>query len=197
MDLLSSDILEFDNKTIKDLSYENEQLTGYTFRNCIFDHCTFLTCNLEGSTFVHCTFKNCSLSAVKVRKTRFEDTKFIKSKVIGVDWTDKFNFKIKNLSFVESVIDYSVFNGITLIGFTLKDSQAHEVDFIESDLSGANCEGTDFDRSNFLKTRLRGASFIKAKNYLIDPTVNKVKGMKVSMPEAMQFLTILGLEVGE
>jgi fluoroquinolone resistance protein len=193
MDLRISRDTEYIQVVIKDLYYENEQITGFDFKECTFDHCTFLTCSFEGSSFVNCTFKNCNISAVKVKKTRFHNVHFIKSKVIGIDWTDKFNFKITGLRFEDSSIDYSIFNGLILKEFALIDSKAHEVDFIDTAMEAADCSGTDFERSNFLRTNLKRANFVGARNYIINPSTNKIKGLKLSLPEAMSVFDIIGI----
>lgn len=187
----------FEASTFRDLFYEDVNCAGKTFKNVTFEHCTFMTCDFEGCSFVECSFINCNLSAVSVKKTRFYQVNFIKSKVIGIDWTDKYNFKITGLHFDHCVVNYSVFNGIILKDFVLTNSIAHEVDFIETDMNNADCKGTDFDRSNFLRTKLKNADFCQAINYHIDPNTNSLKGIKVSMPEALSFLDLLGISFND
>ncbi len=120
------DLDEYYDTKLANLQFDGKNIAK-DFNGCTFDHCTFLNCNFEGSSFVNYTFNNCNISAVKVLKTRFQNVKFFKSKVIGIDWTDKFNIKIDGLSFDMCTVNYSVFNGVELKNFKLINSVAHEL----------------------------------------------------------------------
>jgi len=70
----------------------------------------------------------------------------------------------------------------------IKDCEANEVDFTESNLNKANCTMTDFKGSKFSNTDLSYADFTSAKNYDIDPTYNKIKKATFSIPEVLTLL---------
>lgn len=55
--------------------------------------------------------------------------------------------------------------------------------------------GTDFLDSNFLRTDLKDCDFTNAFNYHIDPTTNYIKNIKLSLPEALSVLRIIGIDL--
>jgi fluoroquinolone resistance protein len=185
---------DFIDQTLQDLDYIEGYLENKTFKNCIFKHCNFMQCTFESCSFVDCTFENCDLSVIKHNKTHFANLIFKKSKAIGVNWTEKFSFKI-TLEFYNSVINYSIFMGMTLRNFKLIDSIAHEVDFGDTKMKDAICTGTDFQDSVFLRTQLTNADFRKATNYTINPQNNAVKKANFSLPDALTLLSEFGVIV--
>ena len=68
------------------------------------------------------------------------------------------------------------------------DCVAVDVDFREADLSQADFAGSDLSESLFVNTDLSEADLSRARNYLIDPGQNVLKGARFSMPEAMSLL---------
>ena len=71
----------------------------------------------------------------------FGETSFARSKVVGVNWTLGRGQSFKWMhpsSFVECVIDFSAFIGLTLRKMVLQKCSAKEVEFSDADLSAAN-----------------------------------------------------------
>jgi len=166
---------------------------GIECEGCVFSHCVFLNCIFKECRFIDCSFSECTLSAITLNQTIFHEVVFIKSKIIGMDWTKARS--IRGLSFQSSVLDYSNFSYIKHPKLLLKDSAVHEVDFTEADLSDSSFNGSDLHRSVFHHTNLSGSSFAGAYNYAIDPTANKVAKARFSLPEAASLLTSLGIEL--
>lgn len=74
---------------------------------------------------------------------------------------------------------------------------AEEVDFRGANLTGANLTFTDFSGSFFKHTVLERADFTHASNYQIDVNLNKVKGARFMLPEAISLLRSLDIELLE
>jgi uncharacterized protein YjbI with pentapeptide repeats len=132
--------------------------------------------------FPHCTFGKCDLSNLNPMNSEFFDVKFNGCKAIGIDWTRALIFKDNSLT--DCLVNYSNFRFRKMQGFVLKKCEAKEVDFIETDITGANFRHTDFENATFFKTNLTKADFTGAVNYGIDVTNNVLKEARFSLPEA-------------
>lgn len=163
------------------------------FEECKFTNCSFVECKFVKCKFINCEFRECVLSAVIFDQDRFVDTSFDDSKVIGIDWTKA--KELQNLKFNKCQLNYSNFKLLKLPKTVMKDCQAKEVAFIETDLRESDLSGTDFEGSIFSKTNLSKANLKGAKNYFIDPINNKIKKAKFSLPEAMTLLDNLDVVI--
>lgn len=117
---------------------------------------------------------------------------------MGVNWAQA-NWTSPGLGpppeFINSVISYSTFIGLNLVGMRIVNCTASEVDFRESDLSQADFTGTDLSKSLFMDTNLTQADLSQARNYQIDPGQNLLKGARFSMPEAMALLYSMDIDL--
>jgi uncharacterized protein YjbI with pentapeptide repeats len=71
--------------------------------------------------------------------------------------------------------------------------EAKEVEFTETDFTGAVFTETNFEKSQFFKTNLSEADFRGARNYDIDIINNTIKKAKFSYPEAVSLLNNLDI----
>lgn len=176
-----------------------EVLTG-EFTDCEFVKCAFAAVVLSNCRFFNCTFQECDLSLIQISGSSFPATRFEKSKLIGINWTlgnwsqVEFNPLV---GFFDCVISHSTFIGLELTGLQIKNCMAHEVDFRETNLSKVNFQGTDLGKSLFGNTDLTAADLSQARNYQIDPGLNKLKKAKFSLPEAMALLYSMDIEIIE
>lgn len=185
---------EYTSETWKDLS-----LGGETFEKIEFYKCTFQSCNFEKTLFKRCIFdecifKNCNLSLAKVTSSSFMDTMFQNSKLVGIHWTAASN-QIFSVDFLNSVLNYSIFEGMNLKSIKLATCTVLEADFSNATLAGTDCRDTDFAGSTFRNTDLSKADFRGARNYGMNPAENKIIKMKCSMPEVLCLLDEFGVEI--
>jgi uncharacterized protein YjbI with pentapeptide repeats len=184
-------------ETFTALKHQGSRLVGIEFDGCTFDHCNFARAVLSDCRFTSCRFVACDLSAMQVIASRFRDLKVEKSKLLGIDWTKADGMDDRRaptaLSFSECILDLSSFFGLNLRGAVIERCSSREVNFTEADMRDAVCAGTDFDGATFHRTDLEGADLRGALNYAIDPRLNKVKGGRFSLPEAIALLR--GLDV--
>ncbi len=177
----------FTNLTLPRARLERVELDECVFERCSFTESTFYRCKLTA-----CRFVRCDLSLLQVPNCLLTEVRFEGSKAIGIDWTKAGTTEaarvMMSLSFDECVLDYASFFGLSLRSGTLTRCSAKEADFAEADLRGAACAGTDFAGAKFLHTNLEGADFTGATGYAIDPTANRMKGARFSLPEAVSLL---------
>lgn len=197
---LSDGALEYERKTFRKLEATGRRITGKTFQECSFVNCVLNETHFEGCKFYNCTFKSCDLSLMKVHNCVFAEVRFEDTKVVGINWTEATWGKHSLLSaihFSECTLNYSTFIGLKLNKLSLVRCLAKDVDFSEADLTGANCEGTDFSDSRFHHTNLTEANFSKATHYQIAATYNTLKKTRFSLPEAVALLRSLDILLEE
>jgi fluoroquinolone resistance protein len=188
---------EFFQHTFRSVDGPHRSVLGKQFEECRFDHCLLQEADLSNCTFRDSSFVGCDLSVMKVVNCRFVDVAFTGCKVTGVDWTAAQQSAIgTGLTFEQqSILDYSVFSRVTMRNTSIRDCTAREVDFTDADLSGSDFSGTDLTGARFHGTNLSKAHLEGAFGYTIDPTVNQLKGARVSLPEAASLLECLGIRV--
>lgn len=169
----------------------------------LFEGCRFIRANFSESQFirckfVECEFNNCNLSAVQFKDSSFNDIIFFESKVTGVNWT-MLNWPHIRLSspfqFYNCIISHSSFYSLELQELVIEGCIAHDVDFREADLRRANFKLTDFEKSQFVHTKLYAADFTEAHSYSIDPTQNDIRKAKFSLPDAIHLLDGFDIQI--
>ena len=91
------------------------------------------------------------------------------------------------------MINSSSFYGLNQTKIVIEECRAHDVDFREANLSGANFSHTDLASSLFGNTNLTGAKFNDAVNYDINTSL--VKNATFCRYEAIRLLDSLGINL--
>lgn len=182
----------------KDINFSQRKIDSKEFDNCTFNGCNFEETAFYKCKFYECIFINCNLSMIKVEKSTFFDTTFESSKAMGINWTNADWPRIKlssPINFYKCALHYSSFFGLFIREIAIVECNATEVDFREADCTNANFSYTDFTMSLFSKTNLTKADFSEATNYYIDIFLNVITNAKFSIPEAMNLLRCLDIEL--
>ena len=179
------------HETFTGLFLSNETVVGKEFEECEFHKCSFVNCNLDSWKILDCKFVECRMSAINPANSRFQGVKFLASQVIGFDWTRA--AVIEDLEFTNCKINYSNFKLLKLPRLALINCEAHEADFINTDLTDGVFTNTDFENSRFFKADLTNADFRGAKNYTIDARNTVLKKTRFALPEALALLD--GLDI--
>jgi uncharacterized protein YjbI with pentapeptide repeats len=191
---------EYYDQIFEKVSLEQGGKLSAAFTDCTFVQSSFEAAILNYCRLTNCIFKECNLSLVQINGSSFPGTRFEKSKLMGIDWTQG-NWPTSSLSnlvgFFDCVISHGTFIGLTPQGIQIKNCIANEVDFREADLSGADFKGTDLARSIFGNTNLKEADLSQARNYEIDPGNNRLIGAKFSLPEAIALLYSMDIQLVE
>lgn len=198
--ILSDEQRIYVNQHFKGMDFSHQQINTKEFDNCHFIDCNLTDVSLLKCKFSECLFKNCNLSMAKVNGCSFFDVIFEDSKAIGINWTMAYWSTIKlsaPLKFYKSILNDSSFLGLSLHELVMVECKAHDVDFRETDCTQADFSYTDFTNSLFNKTNLTQANFSEAINYNIDVFLNEIKRAKFSLPEAMNLLNSLDIELVE
>jgi len=189
----SNEEIYHEDKIFENISYEEMHITGRNFDNCRFYKSSLKGCVLQQCTFDKCTFEECDLSLMKFLSTSFSDVKIINCKAIGIIWAD--TISALSVNFDHSRISFSSFYGKQLKKSRFINCAANDVDFTGCNLSQASFTGSDLQNAKFENTDLTRADFVGAKNYRIQPGMNKIKNAKFSLPEALSFLDSLDIQI--
>lgn len=187
---------EYTEETFAKLKLDAKRISGRVFDDCVFSQCFFRECIFVSCKFNNCVFQDCDLGLVRFDDSAFNETRFERSTLMGVNWTlaawSRFQSE-SPVAFRACVLDLSVFMGLSLRKALFEKCSAKEVEFSEADLSAANFSGTDLSKSRFLQTNLSKANFVGATNYFIDVSTNNIKQAKFALPEALSLL--YGLDI--
>jgi len=166
-------------KTFTDINYADKILRNREFVKCEFIKCDFSKSDLSQNDFVDCHFVQCNFSMTIVNKTGFKDVTFSGCKILGVDFSkcSKFMF---SFFFEHCQINYSTFYGTKLRKTKFTDCALKETDFEEADLTAAIFHNCDLSGAIFVRSILEKTDFSTAKNFGIDPEINKMKQAKFS-----------------
>jgi uncharacterized protein YjbI with pentapeptide repeats len=177
----------YEDQEFSRLSCHAVELNDIEFFRCRFEGCHFLRSAVRGCRFEQCVFERCDMSLLKATDSQFIDVRFLKTKMLGIDWTAAAS--PLSLVFQESIVNHSIFVGLSLRKMEMVQCTAHEVDFTRTNLTSANLAATDFLGSRFADTNLSYADLSKATNYAIHPTMNRLKKTVFSLPEAVSLLS--------
>jgi fluoroquinolone resistance protein len=189
---------EYHDQKFKKVSLEKDEVITGIFVDCRFVNCTFTSAVLRNCRFKNCVIQNCDLSLAKISGSSFPMTRFEKSELIGINWTQgnwsNLGFG-KPKGFSECVLSHGTFIGIDLSGIEMKDCIAVDVDFRETNLSKVVFGKTDLSKSIFGNTNLSEADLRCARNYDIALGQNNIKRAKFTMPEAIALLYSTDIEL--
>ena len=175
----------------------------FTVKRSVFDDCSFVDCDFSGALIEDCRFRDCdfqnsNLSVMRWNRSKVIGVDFRHCKVTGVDWTtlDWSSYRLGSpLLFEWCDISLSVFNSLVLRGLCLRDCTAHEVDFSDCDLEGAEFCRSDFQEARFSSCRLDRCNFRGATNYVVNPLENSIEKAQFSTPEVLTLLNCFNLEI--
>ena len=176
---------------------QGEVLERVELEGCRLDGCVLEKAVLRDCTFVDCTFTGCNLSMADLDGTRFTDCRFVDCKALAVAWgrAGAAPLSTRPWDFERCRLDLGSFREVEAKGSRFVDCSMREVDLAGADLQEADLGGADLDGATFAGTDLRGASLIGAAGYLVDPAVNRVRGLRVDAVAATGILRAIGLVV--
>lgn len=181
----------FENEII-DLTVVDD-FEGKEFVACDFKSLNLSEKSLKNTLFIECRFSKCDLSNALLQGVRFRDVSFVDCKIMGV------NFSVvslsEDLSFTDSMLDFSVFQGLDLRNFKAIDCSINDGDFAASNLEGAVFRGSRLRNTSFNECNLKKSDFTDASDYFIDPQFTRIEKAKFSMPDAMVFFEALDINV--
>ena len=190
---MSFDEKEYYDEVFKNLDISETILCDIEFDNCTFKNCQFHKTTLDSCRFIDCAFLECDLSLIKIEDSYFSDIVVKDSKAIGIDFSALTSHI--QMKFYDSNVSMSSFFQVDLKHSEFIRCNLNEVDFEQTGLEKVNFKESDLLNATFGNTNLKNADLSSAKNYLINPEHNNLKGTKVSLPQADSFLKFLDVKI--
>jgi len=185
-------------------SYENQEFQGVPlagrdlcrkeFSRCTFKSCDFGESKFNSALFIDSVFICCNLTNVKVDNCSFRGVVFEDCKMVNVAFT-AINPFLLDWVFKGCKVEFCNFGGLKLKHSRFIDSSIRGTEFINVDLEKADFAGSDLQGSRFHNAVLEDANFVGARNYYIDPTSNRLKKAKFSVPEVLSLLAAFDIKV--
>jgi uncharacterized protein YjbI with pentapeptide repeats len=132
----------------------------FQFERCNLNDSVFAGQALISTRIYDCTLAGCDFAKTNLRKSVFEKC------------------NLNNSVFVDSVLTSTKFLDCTVVGGN----------FAEADLGKCVFDAVDLSGTRFLNTNLNFSDFSTARNYQINPNVNKLRKTVFSLPEAVSLL---------
>lgn len=186
----------FTDETFLGTAYPEAAFSGMEFENCRFVSCDFSGSRLASCLFDRCRFEQCNLSNLNVHDSVFRNVTFAKSKLMGIWWYEvRKRSSVLSVTFDDSLLTYCNFAGLDLRKCRFMRCHALEADFSEADLSRVSFSETNLGGAVFNGCNLTGTDFSTASHYYLNPAANKVKGARFGMPDALNLLQAMGIEI--
>ncbi len=170
---------------IQDKKFEKEDIATRPlviadYENCVFNSCDLSNMDLAERVFLDCEFISCNISSAKLYKTAFKIVNFKDCKLLGLHFEDCDDFLFE-VAFDNCQLNLSSFYKMKMKNTKFKSCNLSEVDFTETNLTNAVFENCELMGAKFEHTSLENADLKTARNYSIDPELNKIKKAKFSI----------------
>lgn len=169
---------------------------GVTFLGCRFENCDLTEADFTGAQLAECTFERCEMPMVILTDTVLQDVAFEGSRLTGVNFSTVAQGAIGvHARFDSCDLSFCSFDKLDLTDCSFKGCIFREADFRRCELEKVSFADCDLSRCVFLQNNLIGADLRTARHYQISPFSNRIKGMKVTLPEALSLLAELQVEL--
>ncbi len=164
------------------------------YDGCTFRDCALQEADLSNTVFTACTFERCDLSMAILKNTSFKEVRFKDCKMLGLRLDDCKHFLLE-FTCEDCLLNLSSFYGLPLKNTVFLRCSLVETEFVEADLSGARFDDCDLAGAAFEHTNLVNADLRTARNYIIDPEMNALKGASFSRAGLEGLLMKYGINI--
>lgn len=171
-----------------------EDFAGAEFERCTFRSGPWMAADLRKAQFTECTFEQCDLSNAVVDGTGFRTVVFKGCKLLGVRF-DRCHTFLLHLRFEQCRMDFASFRSLALKGTRFSGCTLVEADFSGAALSSAVFDDCDLAGTVFDGTDLTGADLREARNFIIDPENNRIKGARFALQGLPGLVVRYGIKV--
>lgn len=166
---------------------------GVEFLNCNFNGMNLSSKKFKRCKFVECKFVNCNFSNCSFEFSSMRDISFVDCKMVGINWTRLIG--INDLSFENCLLDYNVFNGLTLHSLNISNSSLKNADLSGGNFAKSKIINTNLESTTFNKSSLEGCDLSGSQKYYIDLKSTKLMNATFSFPEALSLLQVQGIKI--
>ncbi|WP_139959129.1 pentapeptide repeat-containing protein [Flavicella sediminum] len=169
-----------EEETFEKKDFSETRLEKGHYEICVFSNCNFSNSNLSEVQFIECEFYDCNFSMANLNQTVFNDVIFKDCKMLGLHFEKSSNFGF-SIQVENSQLNHASFYGKKMAKSIFRKCKLQEVDFTNSDISGAVFDECDLRNATFDRSNLQKTDFRNSYDYTIDPEDNQIKGAKFSL----------------
>jgi fluoroquinolone resistance protein len=184
----------FESGSFEDLVLCETGLAGNEYEGCTFIRCNFSGVSLNGIVFSDCTFEDCNLAAVPLQKAAFRNVTFKNCRLLGLQFADCNPFLLE-LRFEDCQMQLCSFYQLKIPKTVFHNCQLREADFTQTDVTAGVFERCDLALAVFENSILEKADFRNAFDYVIDPTINRIRKARFSIDGVAGLLQQLDIEI--
>lgn len=185
----------YENAQFDNVDLANGCLEDTYFYGCSFSKSLLQSALLQNCVFEKCSFERCNLSLADIAGSKFIDTTFNDSKLLGINWSNRSG--IFSVNFAACMLDNNVFVDMNLNKYKFDTCTLVDASFINTKLKYALFENCDLERCQFNNVDLSFADFSTSKNYYINTTGNKLHKTVFTLPEAASLLANFDITLKE
>lgn len=162
-----------------------------------FEVCSFVACDLteesfRNSRFYDCRFEQCEMALVDLVGASLRSVVLENCRLSGVNFSQLHRDPLGvEATFVGCDLSFTLFRGLDLTRFGFEDCRLASAEFAGCKLAEVSFTGSDLGGCNFDDCDLTDADLRRARNYVVSPFSNRIRGMRVTMPEAIGLLASL------
>lgn len=191
-----SEVRRYVDERFEGLQAGELPLEGAEFESCTFAACDLTEASLKDAKLYDCRFERTELALVNFQGAALRGVAFESCRLTGVDFgrlgRDPLGIEA---TFALCDLSFCLFRKLDLTGFGFDESLLRNAEFVQCKLEGVSFAGSDLERCIFDACNLEGADLRGARNYVMSPFTNRLKGMRVSLPEALGLLGALEVVV--
>ena len=182
-----------EDETVVDRDLGGLDLAGKDFCRCRFVRVKLAETRWHGARLEDCVFEDCDLTRMQPGDAGLHDVRFLRCKLMGVSWERSSPGTV--LAFADCDLRYASFVALALRRAPFLRCRAQEASFVDADLQHADFAGTDLTGASFQGADLRDADLSAATGAFVDPSKNRVRGLRVSLETAALLAASFGMRV--
>lgn len=193
--------MEYIGELFQGLTLQSELIDHATFEDCTFEGCTFTDVKLRHCRLTDCTFRACTIQNPSFSYANAMGTVLEKTTLMGVVFTDLIDERLRSMHLLpfdritECNLRHCVFYSMSLKAFQFTGCDLTGSSFDDCDLEKASFASCELQNTALSHCNLSGADFRSARNYFFSVESNQMQGAKFSLPDAVNLLPALGIEL--
>ena len=150
--------------------------------------------SLRGARLSDCRFERCEMTLIDVTDATMHDVVFESCRLQAVDFgavaRDPIGLSVR---FQGCDLSLASFRGLDLRQAAFEGGRAHEAVFVDTDLREVVLHALDLTGAEIRGCDLRGADLRGSSGFVLSPCDNRVRGMRIDLPDAVGLLAAVGV----
>jgi fluoroquinolone resistance protein len=188
-----------DRHSVDDLEIVGEvppglRLDGADVGGCRFVGLDLTETSLRAARLTECRFERCEMTLVDLTDAQLHEVTFETCRLRAVDFGALARDPVgASVRYEDCDLGLASFRDLDLRQCVFEGGQAHEATFRGCDLRGVAMRGLDLRGAELDDCDLRETDLRGSRAFVFSPCRNRVRGLRVDAPEALDLLAALGV----